>query len=103
MEKFNNRIFGTAVLVTVLLNFVSWAALEAHETQHRFHALLGILGNLWTILRFPTYTLFWSFLISHNNLIYYSGGVLINCICYGIIVERIFSLFHKKQEIQYKV
>ncbi len=99
MKKFNSRIFGNSFLIVWFLNFVSWLALEAHETQNRFHAVLGIVSRLWTILRFPVYTIFWKFLFSQNNQIYFIGGVLINCIFYALILERIFSLHKKKSKI----
>jgi hypothetical protein len=35
MKKFNLRIFIIATVVTILLNFLSLAGLEAHNTQKR--------------------------------------------------------------------
>jgi hypothetical protein len=95
------RIFLIATVVTILLNFVSWAGLEAHDTQNRTHTLLGVVGSLWTILRFPIFTFFWKFLYSQNDNLLFSTAVFINCVFYAIIVERIFYLFHKKRKIHH--
>ena len=98
MKKFNGRIFGNAFLIVWLLNFASWLAMEAHETQNSYHFVLGLVSSLWTVLRFPILTLFWKFLFSQNIQIYYITAVLINCIFYAFITERIFYLFHKKHK-----
>jgi hypothetical protein len=101
MKKFNLRIFIIATVVTILSTFVSWAGLEAHVTQDRSHALLGEVGSLWTILRFPTFTFFGKFLYGQNNILLFSTAVFINCVFYAIIVERIFYLFRKKRKIHH--
>jgi hypothetical protein len=99
MKKFNLRIFAIAAVVTILLNFVSWAGLEAHNTPDRSHTLLGIIGSTWNILRFPTFTFFWKFLYSQNNVLLFSIAVILNSTFYAIIFERIFYFSHQKQKI----
>ncbi len=96
MKKFNLRIFMAATVVMVLLNLLSWTGLEAHDTPNRSHTLLGVVGSLWTILRFPIFNFFWKFLFSNNNVVLFSTAVFLNCIFYAIIIERIFYLFRKK-------
>ncbi len=98
MKKFNLRIFMIATIVMVLLTFVSWAGLEARDTPSRTHTLLGLVGRLWTVLRFPLFTFFWNFIINQKNIIVTSAAVYINCAIYAIIVERIFYLFSKKRK-----
>jgi hypothetical protein len=98
MKKFNLRIFMIATVVTILLNFADWAALTAHNTQGSSPTLLWIADRFWTILRFPILTFFWRFIYNPFNFILFSISVFLNCVFYGVIVERIFSLFHKKQK-----
>jgi hypothetical protein len=82
-------------VVMVLLNFVSWAGLEARDTPSRTHTLLGLIGRLWTVLRFPFITFFWNFIVTSNNPVITSAAVFLNCAFYAVIIERIFYLFRK--------
>jgi hypothetical protein len=99
MKKFNLRIFMIATVVTILLNFVNWAALAAHNTQSSSPALLWVADRLWTILRFPIITFFWKFIYNPFNIILFSISVFLNCAFYAVIVERIFYLLRKKSKI----
>jgi glucan phosphoethanolaminetransferase (alkaline phosphatase superfamily) len=98
MKKFNLRIFMIATVVTILLNFADWAALTAHNTPNSSQILLWLADRFWTILRFPILTFFWKFIYSPFNIILFSIAVFLNCTFYGVIVERIISLFHKKRK-----
>jgi hypothetical protein len=99
MKPFNVKVFLIAFLIILLLNFVSWAGLEAHNTPDRSHTLLGIIGSIWTILRFPVFTFFGRFLYSQNNVLLFSTAIFLNCVCYGFIIERMISLRKKKSKI----
>jgi len=99
MKPFNIKVFLIAFMSILLLNFVSWGGLEAYNTPGRAHTFLGMAGSLWTILRFPLFTFFRSFLYSQNNVLLFSFAVLLNCAFYGFIAERIFSFFKKKSNI----
>ena len=99
MKKFNLRIFMVATLVMVLLNFLSWAGVEARDTPDRTYTLLGLIGRLWTFLRFPLFTFFWNFIISQKNILLTSGAIFINCAFYAIIIERAFYFLRKKRNI----
>jgi hypothetical protein len=103
MKKFNLRIFVIAAFGTLILTASLWTLIWAHEEKN-----MAIINGVWkliitlsSILRFPIYKLFWNFLISNNNQIYFIIGWLIDCAFWGVIFERIFSLFHKKREIQH--
>jgi hypothetical protein len=98
MKKFNLRIFMIATVVTILLNFVSLVGLEAHGTLNRSHTLLGMVGSIWTVLRFPIFTCFWKFIYSPFNIILFSIAIFLNCAFYGVIVERIFYFLRKKRK-----
>jgi hypothetical protein len=88
-----------STVAMVLLTFISWTGLEARDTPSTTHTLLGLIGRMWTVLRFPVFTFFWNFIVSSNSPIITSLGIFLNSAFYGIIVERIFYLFHKKRKI----
>jgi len=98
MKKFNLRIFRVATAITVLLTFVSWVALEANGMENGNHAFWGAVSSIWTILRFPIFTLYWHFLSSQNNLVLFSLAVFLNCAFYGFLAERVLSLNRKKSK-----
>jgi len=99
MKKFNLRIFRVATAVTILLTFMSWVALEANGIINGNHVFWGPISGLWTILRFPIFTLYWHFLSNQNNLILFSLAVFLNCAFYGFVVERFYSLRRKKSKV----
>jgi hypothetical protein len=99
MKKFNLRTFRVATAVTILLTFMSWVALEANGIQNGNHVVWGPVASLWTILRFPIFTLYWHFLFNQNNLVLFSIAVFLNCAFYGFIIERFISLRKKKSKL----
>jgi hypothetical protein len=99
MKKFNLRIFRIATAVTILLTFVSWVGLEANGMENGSHTFWWVIGGLWTILRFPIFTLYWHFLFNQNNLVLFSIAVFLNCAFYGFVVERFYSLRSKKSKL----
>jgi hypothetical protein len=98
MRKLNLKIFFIATFIVILLNFLCWNGLEAYQMQYRSHPFLMAVGSMWTVLRFPFFTLFWRFIYSINNFFIYSTVVFLNCAFYGIIIERIFSLRNKSSK-----
>ena len=51
------------------------------------------LEKLFYILHFPTHTLFFQFM---NGSIFFVG-LFLNCLFYGLVVERLFSFNNKKE------
>jgi FlaA1/EpsC-like NDP-sugar epimerase len=100
MKKFNWRVFIIAAVVLVFLNFISWAGLAANDNRNGSHALFSVSASLWSILRFPIYTIFWRFLYGQDNTLLYSAAVFINCVFYAFIVERFFYFLRKNSKIQ---
>jgi len=98
MKKFNLRIFRVATALTILLTFVSWVGLESNGTENGSYTFWWAVGSIWTVLRFPIFTLYWHFLFNQNNLILFSMAVFLNCAFYGFIVERFYSLRRKKSK-----
>jgi hypothetical protein len=92
MKKFNLKIFKVAMVVVILLTFISWVGLEANVKERQFHAFWSLAGSMWAILRFPIFALYWHFLYNYNNLIFFSIAVFLNCAFYGFLFERFYSL-----------
>jgi len=99
VNKFNRKLFLISTLIVFLLVIVIFFAEWFVDDQYRNHLSWKIIQGLTYIIRFPTHTLFWNFLTRKDNLLYYFGSLLINCIFYGIVVERIFSLLRRKANI----
>ena len=51
-------------------------------------------ADLFYVLRFPTHTLMWYF-IGLGGPITYFGGLLVNSIFYGLLIERLIFLARK--------
>ena len=96
MKKFNLKVFKVSTVIAILLTFVSWVGLEANTAENESNTFWWAAGNVWTILRFPIFTLYQQFLHDQNNLILFSLAVFLNCAFYGFVVERIFTLRRKK-------
>jgi hypothetical protein len=76
-----------------LLFVPSFAAAWAQYEGTLGSNLLGqAFVAIFYILRFPTHTLFWSF-IANGGVFMLFSGIFINCMFYGVITERIFSIF----------
>ena len=87
-----------ATAAIIVLNIASLTGLEAYNTQNKSHYLLFMMGSMWKVLRFPVFTFFWKFIYTDFNLLLFSIAVFIDCAFYGLIVERIFYLFRRKQK-----
>lgn len=98
LKKFNEPVFVvTAMVVAVLFIPALFAAfaedegtLDPHDTFWNFFAAL------FHVLRFPTHTLLWPLIIAGGPFTYIAG-LLINCLFYGLIVERFFYLFRSRK------
>jgi hypothetical protein len=53
-----------------------------------------MLVNVFSILRFPTHTLLWKLVSEGGTGIYY-GGLLVNCLFYSWLTERLYYLIRK--------
>jgi putative flippase GtrA len=85
-----------------VLNFVAWtflfglllipcllAASGAGEGTLGSNFIWTACAKFFEILRFPTHTLFWSFIGKHPG--FYFIGLAINCGFYGLLAERLIS------------
>jgi hypothetical protein len=49
------------------------------------------LTKLFYVPRFPTHTLFWDVICKGGATLYFAG-LLFNCMFYGVVIERLYSL-----------
>jgi hypothetical protein len=96
MKNFSKSTFTIATIVFGLLLIPSFlAAFGEDEGTLPADSLWIIFAKLFYVLRFPTHTLLWT-LISKGGAIIFFGGLLLNCLFYGLLTERLFSLFIAK-------
>jgi len=98
LKHFNWAIFLISVLVIGLLVFPSFFAAFAEDegTLNSDYKIWNFFARLFNVLRFPTHTLLWS-MISEGGPLAYLGGLFVNCLFYGLAIERIASLLPKQK------
>lgn len=97
MKTINKRILLLAILFFGLFMIPSFiCAFAQDEGTLGINFVWQIFAKLFTILRFPTHTLFWPIISKFGAVIYFLG-LLVNCIFYGFITERIVHLFKFKK------
>ncbi|MFT3679902.1 MAG: hypothetical protein QM791_06495 [Ferruginibacter sp.] len=99
MKKGNRQIFYIATFSFMLLLIPCFLVTAAEED--------GTLGTdsfwqifiiIFKILRFPTHSLWWSFFSGSNRLIYFSG-LIINCMLYGLAIEKVANLINPPKPV----
>ncbi|MBC7449994.1 MAG: hypothetical protein H7259_00740 [Cytophagales bacterium] len=95
MKKINKTIFIISTIVFALLLIPAFiAAFAEDEGTLPANGCWIIFARLFSVLRFPTHTMVWSAIIDGGSPVYFIG-LMINCVFYGLITERIFSFFLK--------
>ena len=99
MKNFNMTVFlMTTILFGVLLIPSLFFAFGLDEGTLRPEDTVGnFFARLFYVIRFPAHTLLWPIINAGGPLTFF-GGLFINCMFYGLVVERITSLFRKKKE-----
>lgn len=94
MKSFNKNIFVISIVILGLLLipsfFAAWGADEGDPNQSFPWPLLRLC---FEILRFPSHTLFWNFILRFDAL--YFLGFAFNIIFYSFIIERLFFFVRK--------
>ena len=94
MVKFNFKTFLIATVICGALTFVTLIAAAARDEGTGGNGIITItLEKLFYIFRFPTHTLFFQFM---NGSMFFVG-LFLNCLFYGLVIERFFS-FYKRRE-----
>ncbi len=96
LNDFKKSIFIAWTIVFGLLLIPCLIAAAAEDEGTLGTSLFWVtLADLFYFFRFPTHTLFW-FVFSLHPVLWLSG-LVINCMFYGLIVERIFFLSRLKR------
>jgi hypothetical protein len=98
MKPFNKTIFKKAIIIFFVLLVPSFlAAWGRDEGTLPESSYWYYFARLFDVLRFPTHTLMWS-VFSNLGALGFFGGMLLNSCFYGLIIERLFSLFKAQQK-----
>ena len=96
MKNFNKQTFIIATVLFGLLLIPSFLAAWAEdEGTIGTNVIWLTFAKLFYVLRFPTHTLLWT-LFSNGGLVYFAG-LLINCMFYGFLTERLLSVIKRKR------
>jgi hypothetical protein len=90
-QPFNVSTFFFSAFITGLLTFISFIAVAAAE-EGTGGMISTLLSKLHIGLEFPTYTLLSKFIFESRNFAVYLLAYAVNCIFYGILIERLFTL-----------
>lgn len=95
MKKgFSFRTFIKALIIISLLTFASLLAAYSHdEGTGGNNLLVRIFSTFFYILRFPTHVILWKS-VGQNTQLYF-GGLIVNCLFYAFLIERIVKLIRK--------
>jgi len=96
MKNICKTIFIIATVIYLLLLipcFLSaWSADDGNLTKQSSGY---IFVEIYDVLRFPTHTLLWK-LIMKGGVFTFASGLIINCMFYGLVTERLIFLFRQK-------
>ena len=96
IRNFNRQTFiNTTIIVGLLLVLSFLAAWGEDEGTLGTNIFWVTFAKLFYILRFPTHTLLWT-IFSNGGATIYFVGLIINCMFYGLLTERLISLFKAK-------
>ena len=99
MKPFNKTVFRIATVIFGLLLIPSFlAAFGEDEGTLPESSFWMLFARLFEILRFPTHTLLWT-LFSNNGALVFFGGLILNCCFYGVLTERLISIFKPNKKI----
>jgi hypothetical protein len=97
MRTFNWKVFVIAGFLIVLLQALGYlAAYSDDEGTMPKNSWWQILVKAFYVLRFPTHNLFWKYIINGSPLLYFYG-LLINCLLYTFLIERLAYFFFRKK------
>src|ERR1700744_5623663 len=88
-KKLLPNILIAALLILCVLTIFSFFAGMTNDQK----GTLCIF--LFSILRFPTHTLFWGYFTKASTTIYFLG-LLFNDLLYAVLIERIYTCFLEK-------
>ena len=89
MKNINKQVVYVATVLFGLLLIPSFlAAYGEDEGTLGVNIIWVTFAKLFDVLRFPTHTLLWP-LITKGGAAIFNGGLIINCLFYGLLTERL--------------
>src|SRR4051812_26373508 len=88
-RSFNTNIFLIILLLLGISTIATYMA-AASVDEGISGLLVSRLAKLFIILRFPTHTLFEDLFVN-NGSFFFCTGLVINCMLYALVIERIFA------------
>lgn len=101
MRRINFRIFFVLSLLLVVFAFFAYSEISSADDQHMAdNFLLRFSSEAFNVLRFPTHVLFPALT---KFPFYFSIGLLINCLFFALLIERLlyFIFFRQSDEDDY--
>jgi hypothetical protein len=93
IKNFSKFTFTISTIVFGILLFPSFLAAWAEDEGTLGTNIIWVtFAKLFYILRFPTHTLLWKLITKGGTSIFF-GGLIINCLFYGLLTERIINIF----------
>ncbi len=94
IDNFKVWLFISTSLLFVLFTFITFIAFGAlDEGTSGTSPTIQVTAKLYYIFRFPTHTLLFRFM---NGSVFFIG-LLLNCLFYGFLTERIVFLLSNKK------
>jgi hypothetical protein len=91
MNQFNYRVFLVLTVLLAILTFFAFSVTFSGGTEAPRDSVLHIVcSDFIGIMRFPVHFIFARFF---KNPMYFAVGLIINCLIYGAVLERILSFF----------
>lgn len=95
-KKINFKILIPAIVVLIILTFLSFLCAWAEDEGTLGESLIGLIGAKgFHVFRFPTHTILWG--IVQDSFLLYVLGLLINPVFYAFLIERIIYFIKIKR------
>jgi len=99
MKRFNSKLFLVCSILLAVVAFMSFSAAFARDEGNAGHGTISnFLADLFNVMRFPVNFLFKKMT---RNPLYFSVGLIINCMLYSLLLERIIYYLTKPKEDKY--
>ena len=93
MKKFKPLLFLSCTLVLATITFFSFSEAYTHDEGILAHRKYNsLLVDFFNVMRFPSHVLFPRYTATP---FYFSVGLIVNCLFYGFIIERLVYYIDK--------
>jgi hypothetical protein len=88
-------VLGSSIIIGVATLVSFWFAFGKDEGQLGTGYFANLVADSFYIFRFPTHVVFWEQL--NSSVILYFFGLFLNCLFYGLLIERLWFLMKVKR------